>query len=154
MTCATSLWRLSPTIGKANGRRLSKFNPDDFDWIAPNPEPTASTSPEWRRVLVRFGVDVPKRNHILSVGYTATPNRSDGTALSNNFDEIVYEYPILRGMADGILVDLHAVRINTDVDLDGVAWTKGQFNDASLTKSTRTGAMALSLVHGWSTAKA
>lgn len=126
-----------PTLGKTHSKRLLQFPPDEFDWIAPD-EAHHSTSPEWRRCLEHFKVSRRDESGILCCGFTATPNRSDGAGLSANFDEIVYEYPIMQGIKDGILVDLRGVRVRTDVDLDGVPWVRGKFNDEKLAKEINT----------------
>ena len=138
-----------PTLGKSNGHRLKQFPADEFDWIAPD-EAHHSTAPEWRRVLDHFGVaDKGGSSRILSVGFTATPNRADGAGLSANFDEITYEYPITKGIEDGILVDLRGVRIDTKSSLDGIGFRAGKFNDAELTKEINTDERNAIIVRAW-----
>ncbi len=138
-----------PTLGKASGYRLRQFPADEFDWVACD-EAHHSMAPEWRRCLEHFGIasrDGDKR--ILSVGFTATPNRADGLGLAANFDEIVYEYPITKGIEDGILVDLHGVRIDTKTSLDGVGWKGGKFNDGELSKEINTDERNAIIVRAW-----
>jgi len=137
-----------PTLGKSNGKRLAQFPPDEFDWIAPD-EAHHSTAPEWRRCLEHFKVAKRGESDILCCGFTATPNRSDGIGLAANFDEIVYEYPILRGIQDGILVELRGLRVRTDVDLDGVPWARGKFNDEKLAKEINTDRRNGIIVKAW-----
>ena len=137
-----------PTLGKSRGARLNQFDPDQFDWIASD-EAHHSTSPEWRKCLKHFGLTNPGESSILSVGFTATPNRSDGTALASNYDEIVYEYPITKGIEDGILVELRGIRVNTETDLNGVKWSAGKFNDAELTKEINTNRRNGIIVKEW-----
>ena len=50
---------------------------------------------------------------ILSLGLTATPNRSDGTGLRQNFDEIVFDMGIRAGIESGYLVDLRGISEST-----------------------------------------
>jgi superfamily II DNA or RNA helicase len=138
-----------PTLGKASGYRLQRFPADEFDWVASD-EAHHSMAPEWRRCLEHFGVaskDGDKR--ILSLGFTATPNRADGLGLAANFDEIVYEYPITKGIEDGILVDLVGVRIDTKTSLEGVGFRAGKFNDAELTKEINTDERNAIIVRAW-----
>lgn len=138
-----------PTLGKSTGYRLKQFHPSDFDWVACD-EAHHSMAPEWRRCLEHFGVaerDGDKR--ILSMGFTATPNRADGLGLAANFDEIVFEYPITRGIQEGILVDLRGVRIDTDTSLDSVGFRAGKFNDAELTKEINTHRRNAIIVKAW-----
>lgn len=138
-----------PTLGKATGYRLKQFHPDEFDWIAPD-EAHHSMAPEWRRCLEYFGVASRDDNkRILSIGFTATPNRADGLGLAANFDEIVFEYPITRGIKEGILVDLIGVRIDTKTSLDSVGFRAGKFNDAELSKEINTDERNAIIVRAW-----
>lgn len=138
-----------PTLGKASGYRLSRFPADEFDWVASD-EAHHSMAPEWRRCLQHFGVaDRDGDKRILSLGFTATPNRADGLGLAANYDEIAFEYPITKGIEDGILVDLIGVRINTKTSLEGVGFRAGKFNDAELTKEINTDERNTIIVRAW-----
>jgi superfamily II DNA or RNA helicase len=68
----------------------------------------------------------------LLLGLTATPTRLDGMQLGNMFDKIVYSYDIADGVKDGYLCELDAVRIKTDLSLDNVRTTGGEFNAKDL----------------------
>ena len=68
----------------------------------------------------------------LLLGLTATPTRLDGMQLGNMFDKIVYSYDIADGIKDGYLCELDAVRVKTDLSLDNVRTTGGEFNAKDL----------------------
>lgn len=57
-------------------------------------------------------------NPKLRLGLSATPTRLDGLLLSDLFEHIVYEYNIADGIKDGYLVEMDAIRIKTNIDLD------------------------------------
>lgn len=75
------------------------------------------TSPTSRAVLDahRWG---------LVAGWTATPFRSAGKGeiegLGDTYEACIYEYPITRAIADGVLVPIEARRLLLHVDLSGV----------------------------------
>ncbi len=52
--------------------------------------------------------------------------------LGNMFDKIVYSYDIADGIKDGYLCELDAVRVKTDLSLDNVRTTGGEFNARDL----------------------
>ena len=68
----------------------------------------------------------------LLLGLTATATRMDGMKLGDIFDKIVYEYSIDKGITDGFLCELDARRINSDINLDSVRTTAGEFNQRDL----------------------
>src|ERR1019366_10419684 len=90
-----------PTLGRRNSERIKRFDPEDFDCIVSD-EAHHATSPQWKRVLDHFGLLSPG-GRILSLGLTATPNRSDGTGLRDCFDEIVFNMDIKAGIDTGYL---------------------------------------------------
>lgn len=60
-------------------------------------------------------------------GWTATPFRSAGKGetdgLGDVFEACVYEYPIVRAIADGVLVPIEGRRLPLTVDLSGVDYS-------------------------------
>ena len=107
-----------------------------------------STSPQWARVLDYFGLMQPGGS-ILSLGLTATPNRSDGIGLRKCFDEIVYDMGIDAGIREGYLVDLRCWRISTKTTLDDVRTTAGDFNEGDLAKTVNTPERNGMIVKAW-----
>jgi superfamily II DNA or RNA helicase len=105
-------------------RRLDKLPKDHFDAIICD-EAHLFLSRTFSDPLKYFE---PK----LLLGLTATPTRLDGMQLGNMFDKIVYSYDIADGVKDGYLCELDAVRIKTDLSLDNVRTTGGEFNAKDL----------------------
>ena len=136
-----------PTLGRDGSKRLKKFDPAAFDCIVSD-EAHHSCSPQWARVLDYFGL-MQSGGPILSLGLTATPNRSDGIGLRKCFDEIIYDMGIDAGIRDGFLVDLRCWRISTKTDLDSVRITAGDFNEKDLAKEVNTPERNGMIVKAW-----
>jgi hypothetical protein len=126
-----------PTIGRRGSTRILKFHRDDFDCLVSD-EAHHSTAPQWRNVLEHFGVLRAGESNVLSLGLTATPNRSDGTGLRQNFDEIVYDMGIRAGIEAGWLVDLRGIRVSTKTNLDNVHSRAGDFAENELADEVNT----------------
>jgi superfamily II DNA or RNA helicase len=126
-----------PTIGRKGGNRILKFHPDDFDCIVSD-EAHHSTAVQWRNVLEYFGVGRANESSLLSLGLTATPNRSDGTGLKQNFDCIVFDMGIRAGIEAGYLVDLRGVKVTTQTNLDNVHTRAGDFAEDELANEVNT----------------
>jgi len=136
-----------PTLGRNGSERLRRFDPADFDCIVSD-EAHHSPSPQWQRVLNYFGLMSPGAP-ILSLGLTATPNRSDGLGLRKCFDEIVYDMGIDVGIREGFLVDLRCWRISTKSNLDAVRTTAGDFNEKDLANTVNTPERNGMVVKAW-----
>jgi ATP-dependent helicase IRC3 len=137
-----------PTLGRAHSARLAKFSPEDFDCIVSD-EAHHSTSPQWKRVLGHFNLLAPNESPILSLGLTATPNRSDGAGLRDCFDEIIYDMGIDSGIGQGYLADLSCWRIGTKTSLDGVHTRSGDFAQDELGKTVNTPTRNGLVVQAW-----
>lgn len=93
-----------------------------------------AAAPTYRRILESAGVFEGDGPRLL--GVTATPVRGDRVRLSDTFEMICYEYPILRGIQNGYLSDLRGVRVTlAGLNLDQVQtrqgdWAAGQLGDA------------------------
>lgn len=74
----------------------------------------------------------------LLVGFTATAFRGDGGALGDVFEEIVFERSILAMIKGGFLCDVRGVRVQTDVDLEGVRTKLGDFVTGDLSEAIDT----------------
>lgn len=69
----------------------------------------------------------------LALGVTATMKRSDGTALGQVWQEVVYERDILWGIRHGYLVDVEGKRVVVDdMDMRAVRTTAGDYRAADL----------------------
>ena len=68
----------------------------------------------------------------LTVGVTATPERSDKAKLGAIWQEIVYQRSMLEMIAAGYLVDLRAIQVGTDADLGRLKVVHGDLQDAEI----------------------
>jgi superfamily II DNA or RNA helicase len=110
--------------------RLDRIDPYHFDIIICD-EFHLFGSNSAVKVLNHF---VPK----LLLGITATPIRTDGMMLSDIVQKIVFEYDLGQGIKDGYACELDAIRIKTNVSLDRVKTTAGEFNLGDLTNEVNT----------------
>lgn len=137
-----------PTLGRKGSSRIEQFYPEDFSAIISDEVHHLPGDGRWQRVLEHFGLTDPG-SPILSLGLTATPNRSDGKGLSPWFDEVVFDMSILDGIKQGYLVDLVCHRVNTRASLDKVHVVGKKFNDAELTKEINTPERNALIVKAW-----
>lgn len=111
-------------------KRLNALPPDYFDCIICD-EAHLFASISAVNVLNHFS---PK----LLIGATATPTRADGLPLSDIFQKITFEYNLLEGIKDGYACEMDAVKVKTNVSLDKVKTTAGEFNLKDLTNEVNT----------------
>jgi len=88
----------------------------------------------------RFFTDVAAINgKCRVVGYTATPFRLDSGHLTKSknalFDDVVYDYPMLKAMNDGYLCRLSSKVTSGFLDTDGVARRGGEFVQGELARA-------------------
>lgn len=73
------------------------------------------------------------------VGLTATPYRNDSGLLHTGddriFTDIVYEYTIKQGVADGFLSEITSKATTTELNVDGVGKRGGEFIESQLQKA-------------------
>lgn len=136
-----------PTLGRSGSKRLASFDPAEFDCIVSD-ECHHVVSPQWRRVLGHFELMAPG-SRILSLGMTATPNRSDGVGLRMCFDEIIYDMGIDEGIRQGYLVDLACWRISSATNLDAVHTRAGDFAVNELEEAVNTPTRNMLIVKSW-----
>lgn len=90
-----------------------------------------STSPTFRRLLDWVRAANPD---CLFLGLTATPGRTDGTALDAVFDCVAFERNAFQLIADGYLVPPVGFRVDLNIDLDVIPTESGEFKKAPLSK--------------------
>lgn len=69
------------------------------------------------------------------LGFTATPTRTgkkEKIMLANTWDELVYQLPLKQAIRQGYLARINYFRCETDVSLDGVSTSHGDFNETQL----------------------
>jgi superfamily II DNA or RNA helicase len=102
-----------------------------------------ATEPTYRRVIDACGAP-------LTVGFTATPYRTDGKRLEEVFPQgIVHEKSILWMIQQGYLCDLRATQISLNVDLRGVRVRGGDFSEEDLGKAFKGSGAAESIAQAY-----
>jgi ATP-dependent helicase IRC3 len=136
------------TLGRKGTKRGDNWDWDEFDKIVVD-EAHHSTTDGYRRILERTGV-LQSDSRKLLLGVTATPQRTDGIALSEIYDKVVYQYPIRQAIAEGWLVDVRGYRVSTSTSLVGVGSTSsGDFNLGELSERINTPQRNQQVVDAW-----
>jgi superfamily II DNA or RNA helicase len=104
--------------------RLDRLHPDAFDCVIVD-EAHHAASRTWREVLDHFQ---PR----LRLGLTATPERLDGLALSNLFDEITYSMNLGDAVKEQYLVPPSAIQCLTSLNISEVHTRGGDFAENEL----------------------
>lgn len=108
-------------------RRLQKYSKHPFGLIVVD-ECHHSTAATYKKVIGYFQALNP---NIKVVGITATPNRSDGTALGLMFESVAYQMSINDAVSDGWLVPVAQEFIVVDsLDFDEIKTKKNEFGEA------------------------
>ncbi len=108
-------------------RRLDKYKRHPFGLIVVD-ECHHSTASTYKKVVGFFQAINP---NIKVVGITATPNRSDGTALGLMFESVAYQMSINDAVNDGWLVPVLQEYIVVDsLSFDGIKTKKNEFGEA------------------------
>lgn len=88
-----------------------------------------SAAASYQRILERIG-SLEDETRVLTLGVTATPQRSDAKDLGETWEEIVYHRDMLSMMRDGYLCDLRGIQvILQDFDLSEVKVSGGDYQD-------------------------
>lgn len=123
------------TLGRKGSKRIKKFNPDHFDLCIVD-EAHKSITETWIRVLEYFGFGKDNLSDgNLLYGNTATPYRSSGESMGILYDDIVANYDIRYGIANGWLTDIELYDVDTDTDLSEVDSYKDDFNLKQLSEA-------------------
>jgi ATP-dependent helicase IRC3 len=125
-----------PTLGRTNSKRRENFNWDHIA-ICICDEAHHATATTYRNIFEKGGFLAEDSDKLL-IGFTATPNRADGTPLAEIFQKIVYDYPIRRGIEEKYLCDVTGVRVKTRTCLDTVHSINGEFKMQELADTVNT----------------
>jgi superfamily II DNA or RNA helicase/HKD family nuclease len=110
---------------------LSRFQPDDFDYIVVDEFHHAAAG-TYRRIIDYFR---PK----FLLGLTATPDRTDGADLLALCQEnLVFEANIRDGIEGGQLCPFHYFGVADDIDYSNIPWRNSQFDITELTAAVAT----------------
>jgi superfamily II DNA or RNA helicase len=106
-----------------------------------------AVSPTYLDVLARLGCFAD--GGPLTVGCTATADRTDKVALGHVFQEIVFKRGLLQMIAEGYLVDVHAEQIGSDFDLGNVQVRAGDYTDGSIGEELERSDALPAIVAAW-----
>lgn len=111
-------------------KRLPRlFKTGGFDYLIIDEAHHAVADNSYGRIL---GELMGINPHIKVLGLTATPQRSDKTALGTVFDAICFEYLIPSAVDDGYLVKPQRVQVHTQVSVSGVRSNGGDYSTTKL----------------------
>ena len=119
------------TLVSKNGlvTRMHKFNPKEFGLIVCD-EAHLFLAPSFRSILNYFKNGNPE---IKIFGCTATPDRTDESALGKIFEHCAYRYEVADAIADGWLVPVYPLGLAVEgLDFSRVRTTAGDLNGADL----------------------
>lgn len=86
-----------------------------------------SLTPQYRVPMEYFGC----YNGLPTVGFTATPMHNT-LHFGDVWPKVAFRMTVLQGIAGGWICDAKGYRVETDIDLDGVRRSGGDFQDSSL----------------------
>lgn len=123
-------------------RHLSRFGPDEFDYVVID-EFHHATAASYRRVVDHF------RPSFL-LGLTATPERLDGAdLLALCGDNLVFEYNLVEGIARGDLAPFRYFGVRDIADYTPIPWRSGRFDPDALTVALATRERARQVLDEW-----
>jgi len=93
-------------------RNLDVFKPDDFGYVIID-ECHHGTAETYRKVLSYFKPE-------FTLGLTATPDRSDGESILEDFKNVAHKLDLQQAVELGELVPIRCIRVKTNVDLSTV----------------------------------
>lgn len=127
-------------------RRKERFDPKDFSVIICD-ECHRALAPSWSE-LINYFYENQKSNSLL-LGMTATPRRSDGRSALDIFDEVAFEISRVELQDLGYLVPMQYYTVRTDLDLDRVKISGGDFAVGSLSKVMNTPTKRALALNAW-----
>lgn len=137
------------TLGRKGTKRVERFNWSKIDKVVID-EAHHATTDGYNRILNCAGSLANDTSKLL-LGVTATPNRPDGSPLSDVFEKVAFVYSMRDAIRDGWLVDIKGWRVKTDTSLDGVGHSEGDFVSSELARTVNTPGRNLQIVETWMT---
>ena len=135
------------TLGRKGTKRVEKYNWERIDKTVVD-EAHHSTADSYRNIFALTRSLEPTSQGLL-LGVTATPQRSDGKALAEIYERVVFVYSIRDAISDGWLVDVRGFRVRTDTDLSGVEKSRGDFAADQLADAVNTPERNRRVVKAW-----
>ncbi|MBW2368506.1 MAG: DEAD/DEAH box helicase [Deltaproteobacteria bacterium] len=127
-------------------RRKEKYNPQDFSLIICD-ECHRALAPSWTDVISYFYEN--KNTAALLLGMTATPKRTDGRSALSVFNEIAFEISRVELQDLGFLVPIEYFTVRTDLNLDKVKISGGDYQVGSLSKVMNTAERRALTLDAW-----
>lgn len=143
------------SVGRTGSDRLQRFGA--FDIVICD-EAHHSIAQTYLNVFQATGVTTEGSNKLL-VGFTATPKRKNRKvktddqdevlSLKSVYQEVVFTYPIRKAIKEGWLVPLRGYRIKTDINLDKIKITAGDFQQDQLAEAVNEKKRNLEILDAW-----
>jgi ATP-dependent helicase IRC3 len=127
-------------------RRKNKFDPRDFSLIICD-ECHHALAPSWTDVIAYFYEN--KQTASLLLGMTATPKRTDGRSALSLFDTIAFEISRVELQDLGYLVPIQYFTVRTDLNLDSVKISGGDYQVGSLSQVMNTPERRALALNAW-----
>lgn len=106
--------------------RIKKFSQHPFGLIVID-EAHRATTPSYVKLVDRYRELDPE---VRLLGVTATPNRTDGTAMGLVFDSVAFNMGIVDGIDSGWLVDIHQkFAVVEELDLSKIPCVRNEFGE-------------------------
>lgn len=113
--------------------RLHQHNPEEFKTIVLD-ECHHAPAQSWTKILNYFGALEPNLP-ISVVGFTATLERTDGKALGDVFQKVVYQRDLREMIKSKELCDARFSTMKVDLDLDAVQVRSGDYDQTALAEA-------------------
>ncbi|KAJ2764610.1 DEAD DEAH box helicase, partial [Coemansia nantahalensis] len=124
------------TLGRAGSARLLRHDPARYKCIVID-EAHHAAAESYERILDHFGRRADEQP-LLVWGCSATLRRHDGLALSEVFDEIVFQKSFLEMIHEKWLSGLRVTTVRTSCSLSGVPTQAGDFAPSHLSRAVNT----------------
>jgi ATP-dependent helicase IRC3 len=135
------------TLGREGTKRAERFDWSKIDKVITD-ECHRATSLSYLKIYERIGI-LESGTKKLHVGFTATPQRSDGIPLSTIYEKIVYSYSLRQAITDQWLVPIRGYRVITQTNLTDVKSSDGDFNHIELESTINTPERNKAIVEAW-----
>lgn len=117
-------------------KRLAQLKEQGFQIVVID-EAHRSAAKSYREVLEELGFFDEGTNKMV-LGFTATPDRTDGKGLDSVFQKITVQYSIMTFIRAGYLCDIRGISVTTDTDISQVPTRGGDLVEYELAKAINT----------------